>query len=631
MASLAGHAPTLNGMCGIAGGTGPDDAGRRSVLERQLGTLHRRGPDSWGFHAAGGAMVGQTRLAVIDVQRGDPPLTDESGDVGVALNGEIYNYRLIREQLLAAGHTLVTSGDTEVIAHLAEDLEPVELARRLDGMFAFAVWDGRRRRLVLGRDRLGKKPLYYWFGGGQLVFGSEIKALLADPRVPRELDETVLPDYLAYGYAPSPRTFYRGIRSVPPATVLVLDEGGAPRLERYWDVAPPRDGGFLQAGEQELARELRRLLDAAVRKRLVADVPLGAFLSGGVDSSAVVGLMSAHSTTPVSTFCIGFDEEAYDERRWARLVAERFGTDHHEEVARPRASDLLDDILTACDQPFADSSAIPTWLLSRMTREHVTVALSGDGGDEVFAGYDRFLAGAALGRVPAAVRAPLARAGAGLGGADQRGRLSRAGRLLRAAADPMPQAYLRWVRLFEPELLATLVRSGDRTRHLYDGIWADSAGAPTLARLLDLNRRTYLVDDLLVKADRMSMAHGLEVRSPFLDSELVEFGVRLPPRQQVRGRTTKRLLKTALRDLLPHEVLDRPKKGFGVPLDAWFRGELREETRSRLLSPHARVAQHLDPAGVARLVAAHEAGVQANGQRLWALLALERFLEREGW
>ena len=621
-------------MCGIAGGTGPDTPERRRVIEAQLATLCRRGPDASGYLPGDEAIVGQTRLSIIDLVHGDPPLTDESGDVRVALNGEIYNFRQLREGLVADGHTFHGYCDTEVIAHLAETVSPVELARRLEGMFGFAVWDARRRRLVLGRDRMGKKPLYYWTDGRDVVFGSEIKAVLADPRVPRRFASEQIPAYLSHGYVPTPETFFQGIRSVPPASVLTW-QGGGVTIETYWDVTPPTGPEeMLPGSEAEHAVALRTHLRNAVERRLVADVPLGAFLSGGVDSAAVVGLMSELQSSPVRTFCIGFQEERYDERRWATLVSERFGTEHVELVAQPDVSELLDEVLTACDQPFADSSAVPTYLLAQMTREHVTVALSGDGGDELFAGYERFAAALALSRaqvLPRGVRQVAAAAGDRLAGGDQRGRKARVARLLRQAATNLPEAYAAWVQVFEPATVERLAGGSADIAEATRRVWALSERAPLLSQLLDLNRRTYLLDDLLVKVDRMSMAHGLEVRSPLLDRQLLEFAVRIPPGEQIRGTALKRLFKLAVVDLLPDEILSRPKRGFGVPLDDWFRGPLAVETTRRLGRPGARIHRYLQADEIGRLLAEHERGVAAHGQRLWSLLMLERFLEREGW
>jgi asparagine synthase (glutamine-hydrolysing) len=617
-------------VCGIAGGTG-DPRNQGTIVQRQLQTLLHRGPDALGFSVGSGATIGQTRLAVMDPPAGDPPITDESGDVRVALNGEIYNFRALRKELAATGHRFRSACDTEVLAHLAEGLDPVALAQRLEGMFAFAIWDEKRQRLVLGRDRLGKKPLHYWTNGTDVVFASEIKGLMCDQRVPRQLELDALPGYLAFGYAPSPLTFFREIRSLPPATLLIW-ERGIIRFETYWRAEPSACSPLRNARHQELVNRTRLLLNDAVASRMDADVPLGAFLSGGIDSSAVVALMAQHSSRAVRTFCIGFEDNRYDERRYARIVAQRFGTEHVEEVVRPDAFALLDSVLSACDQPFADSSALPAHLLSRLARRHVTVAMTGDGGDEVFGGYERFAAALQLARFAAAPRAlnKLASATAtAMAAGESRGRRHRGARLLRLLGQPMPAAYEGFVRLFDDAWLTKFGLPEQRARHQSE--WVESEGAPLLTRLLDLNRRTYLVDDLLVKADRMSMAHALEVRSPLLDHRLVEFTLQVPSRELVSGRNLKKLLKEAMAPELPAEILHRPKRGFGVPLDAWFRGALRGEVEGRLLDPRARVARYLRHEPVRRLVDEHMRGVDAHGQRLWALLVLERFLEREDW
>ena len=376
-------------MCGIAGAVYPAGGSLTAAIDTQLACQHHRGPDAAGAFARGRGAVAQNRLAVIDLEHGDPPITSEDAEIGAVLNGEIYNFRELRAGLVSDGHRFTTGCDTEVIAHLAEQRSAVELARSLDGMFAFAVWDAGRERLILGRDRFGKKPLHYWCSGGQLVFASEIKGVLASPVVPRQLDPAAIPAYLTFGYVPLPRTFFAGIRSLPPGHVLTFEPGGEPVLERYH--APERRRLGAAAREPSLdaaASELRGLLEAAVKRRLSADVPVGAFLSGGIDSSAIVATMSRLTDGPVATFTIGFDDrQGYDERPCARAVAQRFGTDHHEFVVRPDAVDLVETLVWHHDQPFGDSSAVPTYLLSQLTREHVTVALCGDGGDELFAGY----------------------------------------------------------------------------------------------------------------------------------------------------------------------------------------------------------------------------------------------------
>ena len=628
-------------MCGIAGvlGAGADEA----AVERQLRELAHRGPDSWGVYARPGAAVGQTRLAIIDLVTGDPPITDESGDLGVVLNGEIYNYRELADGLRRDGHRLRTRCDTEVIAHLAEDLEPVALARRLEGMFAFAVWDDRRHRLVVGRDRMGKKPLYYWAGGGRLVFGSEIKAVLAHTDVPRELDVEAIPAYLTFGYVPTPRTFFAGVQSLPPGHVLTADAGGV-RVERYWEPHVPGAGAGVGDGEierldvdlPEAARQLRTRMTAAVERRLIADVPLGAFLSGGVDSSAVVGIMAELGARPLRTFTIGFeDDEGYDERPYARTVAERFSTDHTEFVVKPDAVSLVEELVYHHDQPFGDSSSIPTYHLSRLTREHVTVALCGDGGDELFAGYERFAGALALGRyqrVPRPARVAVARALDALPAGGSRSRLGTARRFATSAQDDLLDAYRSWVSFVPDGWRRELLGSADGWAFDdYRRIWAASEGADLLDRLLDLNLRTYLLDDLLPKVDRMAMAHALEVRSPFLDRELLEWALRLPRDARVKGMTTKRVLKLAFEDLLPHDILYRRKHGFGIPLDRWFRTDLRSYVEGMLCSTSSRTRSYLKPDALDRLVGEHQRGAINRGDSLWTLLTLEVFLRREGW
>ena len=625
-------------MCGISGVITPEPQDVAPVVDAQLALLEHRGPDAAGhFHARHGS-IGQNRLAIIDLVTGDPPITNEDRKLAVVLNGEIYNHRRLRDQLVRDGHEFRSRGDTETIAHLAEDLPPVELARRLEGMFAFAVWDDRRGRLVLGRDRVGKKPLYYWHGAGRFVFGSEIKAVLADPGVPRELEDGAIAAYLTFGYVPTPRTFFAGIRSVPPGHVLTFEPGGEPVVERYWEPPVVRDGlPRLDSRLDDASREVRSLLRDAVARRLISDVPLGAFLSGGIDSSAIVGVMASLMDQPVETFTIGFkDRDGYDERPFAAAVAKRHATKHHEFVVDPDAVDLVEKLVWHHDQPFGDSSAIPTYLLSQVTAGHVTVALSGDGGDELFAGYERFAAGLAARRYAVLPQPVHSAVSGGLSMLPPRafgGRAQRVQRFARVASRGLPDAYRCWIS-FIPEEDRNALLDGIRDDWALDdyrATWLASEGAHPLDRLLDLNLRTYLLDDLLVKADRMSMAHGLEVRSPFLDAELIAYTVRLPPRLKARGLSLKRVLKAAVSDLLPEEILRRGKHGFGVPLDRWFREDLRTYLSGTLGTRDARLRQHLAPREIDRLLAEHGAGARNHGQALWTLLTLEVFLRREGW
>jgi asparagine synthase (glutamine-hydrolysing) len=626
-------------MCGICGSMASERADLGAIVDAQLVTVGHRGPDSRGVFRTPFGAIGQNRLSIIDLVHGDPPITNEDGTTAVVLNGEIYNFRELREGLVGRGHTFGSQGDTEVIAHLAEELSPADLGRALDGMFAVAVWDGRAERLVLVRDRVGKKPLYYFFDGSRLVFGSEIKSIFADPDVPRRLDPDAIPAYLTFGYVPTPRTFFEGVRSLPPGHVLVFEPGGEPVVERYWEppLADVNSGPHLGLSLEDAAARVRSTLEEAVLRRLVSDVPLGAFLSGGIDSSAVVGIMASQIDRPVETFTIGFDDrDGFDERPYARQVAARHGTAHHEYVVHPDAVDLVERLVWHHDQPFGDSSAVPTFLLSEVTRGEVTVALSGDGGDELFAGYERFAAGLMARRyrhLPGALRGAIRRSVGTLPASSLRGRAGSVQRFARVAEQGLPDAYRSWISFVQdPERDALL---GDRRDGWaiadYRAIWDASQGAETLDRLLDLNLRTYLLDDLLVKADRMSMAHGLEVRSPFLDTGLLDLATRLEPSLKIRGIRLKRVLKTAVSDLVPDEILNRPKRGFGVPLDRWFREDLRSYVAATLGAPDARVKAHLEPEALDRILAEHDSRARNHGHALWTLLTLEVFLRREGW
>jgi len=624
-------------VCGVAGFVDMPRAADEEIVQAQLSCQHHRGPDAEGVFVHGRGAIGQNRLAIIDIEHGDPPITNEDGTIGVVLNGEIYNFRELRRQLESEGHRFATRCDTEVIAHLAERCPAAQLARRLDGMFAFAVWDAAEQRLILARDRFGKKPLYYWTSGSALVFASEIKGVLAHPGVSRDLDPAAIPSYLTFGYVPTPRTFFAGIQSLPPGHVLTVDAGAPPRLERYW--TPPRrertSGGSAPSLE-EAGVEVRRLLSEAVARRMIADVPIGALLSGGVDSSAVVATMARLNPRRLSTFTIGFDGgDGYDERAFAELVARRYGTDHHEFVVRPHAVDLVEKLVWHHDQPFGDSSAIPTYLLTELTRGHVTVALCGDGGDELFAGYERFAASLAVGAynsIPASLRTVSRRALARLPASALRGRVGNLQRFAAVAEGGMPDAYLDWISFIdEPARQALLEDPDPWARRDFARLWSSVGALRPLDRVLDLNLRTYLLDDLLVKADRMSMAHGLELRSPFLDLELANYAIQLPSRLKIGGLTLKRVLKHALRDDLPKEILRRRKHGFGVPLDRWFREDLSGYLAHMLGAPGARIRRHVRGDAVDVLLAEHAAGTRQRGGVLWTLLTLEVFLRRQGW
>lgn len=597
--------------------------------------IRHRGPDgrsAW-VSPSGGCALGHARLKVIDLETGDQPMPNEDGAVQVVFNGEIYNFRALRAELEALGHRFRTRSDTEVIAHGWEAWGDA-LPEHLDGMFALAVWDEVRGRLLLARDRAGKKPLYWTRTATHLAFASEIKALLALPWVSGEMEPAALPAYLAFGYVPAPGTFYRDVAVLPPAHLLRV-EGADATPARYWSLDWRARPGDLS--DAEAAGALRSLLGDAVDRRLVADVPLGAFLSGGIDSTLVVGLMRERIEGPLRTFSLGFaDDPNYDETPFARVVAERFGTDHTEFTVEARAVELVDELVEAYDEPFGDSSAIPTHIVSGLTREHVTVALTGDGGDEMFCGYPRFLGM----EVAEHVGGPLARVGDRVARRlphrpDFRHPLRRAQRFLAAAALPPEERMLRWIGFLpemEPYLRPELRDGVDRGALVrsFREPWERFAGESPLARAMALTFETYLPDDLLVKADRCSMAHGLELRAPFLDTAVMEFAAGLPDRLRRRGRTLKWLLKHAFEDLLPRSIRTRSKWGFGVPLPVWFRTRWKPLFEARVLAEDARLWRWLERAPIERLWRAHQAATADHGHALWALLTLETWLRARG-
>lgn len=614
-------------MCGIAGIVRPPgEVPARESLDAMGRALAHRGPDDATVAVYGRAGFSFRRLSIIDVAGGAQPLDGEDGRRHLILNGEIYNHLELRAELEALGHRFRTHSDVEAVVHGYEQWGDAVVAR-LRGMFALALWDETRERLLLARDRLGKKPLVYHEAGGRLAFASEIQSLLRVPDVPREADLEAIHDYLTYQYVPHPRTGFVGIRKLPPGHILVYEDGRA-RVERYWTLSFQPT---LAISEEDAAVEVRRLLKDAVRVRLMSEVPLGAFLSGGIDSSAVVALMAEFG--PVKTFSVGFEDEDFSELPYARQVAERYGTDHHEFVVRPHAADVLPTLVEHYGEPYADSSALPTYYLAKVTSDHVRVALNGDGGDELFAGYPRYAALGLyrrLGAVPGSGAA--SRAAARLAGS----RLpARARRFLYAVSSRPEESYARTVSYFSPEEKAALyspemlARLGGRDSYdtLYR-LYAASDAPDLLGRTLDVDLMSYLPDDLLVKVDIATMAHGLEGRSPFLDHTLVEFAARLPSALKLHRGEGKRVLRRAVADLLPPTILRRPKMGFGVPIARWFQGELRPLLQDVLLSDTAAGRPFFRPAAVRRLVEDHLARRRDHSPRLWALLMLELWCRR---
>jgi asparagine synthase (glutamine-hydrolysing) len=611
-------------MCGIAGvaGWGTDRAG---AMRRMRACLVHRGPDSEGEHVSEAVALGVRRLRIIDLTAGDQPQSNEDGSVWTVFNGEIYNFLELRSELLARGHILRTDhSDTEVIPHLYEDLGPA-FVERLHGMFALAVWDARTRTLLLARDRMGKKPVLYYATSEGIAFASEHAALLAGGRPDIAVDPDAIRLYLRLGYVPDPHDAFAGVAKLPPAHTLIWRDGHV-EVRPYWSPEVPIDASVDEADAVERVRELLR---DAVARRLIADVPLGAFLSGGLDSSAIVATM-ASLTDRVRTFTIGFQEGAFSELAHARRIAERFGTEHHELVVEPSATSVVPQLVRHYGEPFADSSALPTFCLSQATRAQVTVALNGDGGDETFGGYDRYLAARAAAIVPRAVAASLSVASALIPRGASR-MTERARRLLAALPRSPGERYLEWIGLFSTAQLDDLLEPAFRSAtQAADDEVVGAAEALfrqhdplTAAQRCDI--AYYLPGDLLPKVDIASMANSLEVRSPLLDHRLVALMLAVPPEIRVRRGERKRVLALAMEGILPRETLRRRKQGFGVPIAAWLRGDLRPWAEERLLPGQARVRMYARGSAVERLVREHMSGRADHGQRLWALAMLEEW------
>ncbi len=599
-------------------------------MESMCAALEHRGPDARGVHVEAQVGLGIQRLRVIDLESGDQPIYSEDGSVVVVLNGEIYNFRELRRDLIRRGHRFATQGDTEVIAHLYEEMGP-GCVEALHGMFAFALWDQNERRLLLARDRVGKKPLYYADRPEALSFASELTALMEDPEVPRDPDPAALDAYLAYRWVPAPASAFAAARKLCAASYMVLDETGV-RVERYWRLDFSAKRRFASAAERN--EEIRSHIRRAVGRRMIADVPLGAFLSGGVDSATVVAAMAEQSTEPVRTFSIGFTHDEYNELPQARLVAERFGTEHHEYVVEPDAVEILPRIVRHYGEPFADPSAIPSFYVAEMARREVTVALNGDGGDETFAGYSRYLANLLLARadhVPAAARRLLQRSVALLPSSGRIespvNRLRRALSVLGVGPDERYAAYMTQLngldrdQLYTQEYRRTLSEAA--VLEVIRAPWRESTATNIVDRMLDVDTRTYLTDDLLAKIDIATMAHSLEGRSPLLDHEFMEFAASLEPTDKLNGRSHKFALKEAVRGWVPDEILDAPKRGFRLPIHEWLRGDLRNYARDVLLDPAAIQRGHFNRAYVERLLDEHAQRHADHSQGIWTLLMYE--------
>jgi len=619
-------------MCGIAGWAGARGGGRE-VLDAMLRALEHRGPDDTGRHLGTEATLGMTRLSIIDLVTGRQPMTTDDATAALVFNGEIYNYRELRDELAARGRPFATRSDTEVLLRAWEEWGEA-CVDRLRGMFAFAIWDARRRRLVVARDRLGKKPLYYWHRDGLLVFASEPKALLRHPAVGRALDPVALEHYAAFGYTPAARSIFDGIAKLPPGHVATL-AGGVLTLRRYWTL--PAGVAVPVRSLPELQERVRAEVRDAVRARLVADVPLGVFLSGGIDSSAIVACMRELNVGRLATFSVGFGADAsHDELPYARLVARRFETEHHEDVLEPKAADLTAAVVRALDEPFADSSALPTLAVAESTARHVKVALSGIGGDETFAGYPRYLGvrlAEAWARVPRMLRAgPEALARRLPESATSRNLGDWARRFAHGAARPMPERYIGWTRFFDAPALAALATPA--LARLFDGnveaaqraAWTTRTDGDAVDGAWRIDLATYLPDDLLTMADRMSMARSLELRAQFCDHRLIELSLGIPPSIKLAGWSLKALLKRAFADELPAEILRRRKQGFMIPLSRWLRSDLRHLVEDALAPERVRARGLWRPEIVSRIVTEHLSGARTHGDRIWALVMLELWM-----
>lgn len=633
-------------MCGITGALwfDPGAAVAQATLDAMTDAIAHRGPDDRGtFHQAWqrdvtgvtpGVAFGFRRLSIIDLAGGHQPMTNEDGSITIVFNGEIYNYRELRRRLEGSGHQFRTDSDTETIIHLYEDLG-IDCFAELNGMFAIAIWDSRLRQLVLARDRLGKKPLFYQATAEQVLFGSELKSLACSSTFRREISPRAIDQFLTYQYIPHPHTIYEHSRKVPPGHSVTIREGQL-KVTKYWQVNWRHEQDITPS---EASAKLTELLNDSVRLRLRSDVPLGAFLSGGIDSSLLVALAQGQLDRPLHTFSIGFTEADFDETAYARQVATWMRTDHREFQVAPDAVGILDQLAWHYDEPFGDSSAIPTWHLCAMTRQHVTVALSGDGGDELFAGYERYralsmsrwfehafglkylLGSSLIQKLPTSNR--------------QRSFIRRLQRFGAALHQPMARRYMNWLQIFPEGMRADLYQPAfleslpnEDPFQFFEGAWIETQGRDLISQASLSDLVTYLPCDLMTKVDIASMAHGLECRQPFLDYRLVEFAAALPSKLKFRGGKGKRLLRDTFDKLLPRQIWERRKMGFGVPLGVWFRNELRELTQSRLLGVDARCHQYFRPEAIETIFNQHLTGRVNHSYRLWNLLMFESWLRR---
>ncbi|MDZ7357457.1 MAG: asparagine synthase (glutamine-hydrolyzing) [candidate division KSB1 bacterium] len=625
-------------MCGICGmiWSDPNRSVDQMVIQKMCDVIVHRGPDEEGNYVTGNVGLGMRRLSIIDLDTGKQPISNEDDTLWIVFNGEIYNFQEIRDELEKRGHRFKTRSDTETILHAYEQYGEA-CVQLLNGMFAFAIWDSRDQSLFLARDRLGKKPLYYLHDKDRFIFGSEIKSILQAEDIPRRIDLEALDHFLTFEYIPAPLSIFQDIRKLPPAHTLKFKRGEI-RVRSYWEMQLRSNG----ATPDQLKAQLRDLLQDAVRLRLVSDVPLGAFLSGGIDSSTIVALMAQVMKEPVKTFSIGFEDSTYNELHYARMIAEKFKTDHHEFIIKPDAVELSDTLLKFLDEPFGDFSIFPTYLVSKMARQYVTVVLSGDGGDELFAGYDTYIADKIARKyyqqLPNALRNGLLPKVLNWipPSSKKKGLINRAKRFVEGMKVPEQLEHVRWMIFLQQaekeRLYASDIKSGLMGIDPYKFIKnyfanVSQNGTDAINRQMYVDVKTYLVDDILVKVDRMSMATSLEARAPFLDYRFVELAASIPGELKMQGKKTKVILKQAMEDLLPHEILYRGKEGFSIPIKNWLKKELKPLMMDTLASDKLKREGFFNPDYVQQLIKQHLNGAENHSHRLWALIIFGRWYD----
>ncbi len=625
-------------MCGICGMVYNDKerAIDQSILKKMCDVITHRGPDDEGTYIHQNVGLGMRRLSIIDLSTGKQPISNEDGSIWIVFNGEIYNHKTVRTELETLGHRFKTQTDTEAIVHAYEEYGD-SCVQRLNGMFAFAIWDNRNHTLFLARDRLGIKPLYYLFDKNQLIFGSEIKSILQAGDIPKRIDLQALDHFLTFEYIPAPLSIFQDIKKLPPGHTLKLKNNEI-WVRSYWDVELKSNG----ASPTELKQNLRELLQDAVKIRLMSDVPLGAFLSGGIDSSTIVALMAQVMDEPVKTFSIGFEDSTYNELQYARLIAEKFKTEHHEFIIKPDAVELADNLVKFLDEPFGDFSIFPTYLVSKMARDYVTVVLSGDGGDELFAGYDTYIADKIAkkyyNRLPAQFRKDVLSRFFDLipPSSKKKGLINKAKRFVEGMKLPEDLHHTRWMIFLqqaEKDLLYNNdVKSGMSEFDPFKFVRSYFANVAynhhdDINKQMYVDLKMYLVDNILVKVDRMSMATSLEARVPFLDYRFVEFAATIPGEYKMQGRKTKMILKQAMEDLLPHEILYRGKEGFSIPIKNWLKKELKPLMMETLAPQKIKREGFFNPNYIQKLISQHISGQENHSHRLWALIIFGRWYD----